>query len=58
MNRVPSAAMRWASALMATAHYLLGGKASGCTLPQSGPLYDAVDTMVMFIALEPIAIDI
>ncbi len=38
--------------------YLPAGMGSGCTLPQSGPLYLAVDTMVMFIALEPIIIDI
>jgi hypothetical protein len=38
MNRVPSAAMRWAPALMGTELYWLGGMVTGFTLPQSGPL--------------------
>ena len=38
--------------------YWLGGIAIGFTLPQSAPLNEAVDTMVMFIVLGPIAIDI
>jgi hypothetical protein len=50
--------MRRAPSIVGASPYLFGGKASGCTLPQSGPLYVAVDSIVMFIVLEPIAIDI
>lgn len=58
MKRVPSTAMLWASVHMNTARYLLAGIASGFTLPQSGPLYVPVDTIVMFIVLAPICTDI
>jgi hypothetical protein len=49
INQAPSAAMHWAPVLMVPARYWLGGTVTGFTLPQSGPLYVAVDCDVMFI---------
>ena len=58
IKQAPSTSLRRAPSIVGDSPYLLGGIAIGCTLPQSGPLYVAVDIMVMFIVLGPIAIDI